>query len=97
MMTWSPIWTRGENRRPGVNRRPCRYVPLRHSVGEAAREHTVTNKTTRRDIVKGSLALAGLGIVGMPEWAVPALAQAEELVPFTDVPETFGHAGRLAP
>ena len=59
-------------------------------MGAAAREHTVTSKTTRREVVKGSLALAGLGILGVPEWALPALAQAEELVPFTDVPETFG-------
>ena len=50
----------------------------------------MTIKTTRREVVKGSLALAGLGILGVPEWALPAPAQEEELVPFTDVPETFG-------
>jgi DMSO/TMAO reductase YedYZ molybdopterin-dependent catalytic subunit len=41
---------------------------------------------TRRDILKGSLALAGLTAFGIPEWALPAMAQGESLVPFTDVP-----------
>lgn len=47
------------------------------------------NRTTRRDVLKGSLALAGLGVLGLPEWAFPALAQGEILVPFTDLPENF--------
>ena len=50
----------------------------------------MTNMTTRREMVKGSLALAGLGILGVPEWALPALAQGEMLVPFTDIPDDFG-------
>ncbi|HUE84775.1 MAG TPA: molybdopterin-dependent oxidoreductase [Vicinamibacterales bacterium] len=45
--------------------------------------------TTRRDVLKGGLALAGLGVLGLPEWALPALAQSETLVPFTDLPEKF--------
>jgi DMSO/TMAO reductase YedYZ molybdopterin-dependent catalytic subunit len=47
----------------------------------------MTMNNTRRDILKGSLALAGLSIVGIPEWMLPALAQGETLVPFTDLPE----------
>ena len=43
-------------------------------------------QATRRDILKGSLAVAGLGMLGIPEWAVPVLAQGETLVPFTDLP-----------
>jgi DMSO/TMAO reductase YedYZ molybdopterin-dependent catalytic subunit len=43
----------------------------------------------RRDILKGGLAVAGLGVLGLPEWALPVLAQGEVLVPFTDLPETF--------
>jgi DMSO/TMAO reductase YedYZ molybdopterin-dependent catalytic subunit len=43
--------------------------------------------TTRREILKGGLAVAGLGMLGIPEWALPALAQGEELVPFLDLPE----------
>ena len=44
---------------------------------------------TRREILKGGLAAAGLGVLGIPEWALPALAQGETLVPFTDLPETL--------
>jgi DMSO/TMAO reductase YedYZ molybdopterin-dependent catalytic subunit len=40
-------------------------------------------------MIKGGLAVAGLGALGMPEWVLPALAQGEVLVPFTDLPETF--------
>ncbi len=49
----------------------------------------MTRLTTRREMIKESAALAGLGIVGLPEWAFPALAQEETLVPFTDLPETL--------
>ncbi|MGH9346970.1 MAG: molybdopterin-dependent oxidoreductase [Vicinamibacterales bacterium] len=44
-------------------------------------------QNTRREILKGGLALAGLSVVGVPEWMLPALAQGETLVPFTDLPE----------
>lgn len=47
----------------------------------------MTIHTTRRDILKGSLAVAGLGALGIPDWALPVLAQSETLVPFTDIPE----------
>jgi DMSO/TMAO reductase YedYZ molybdopterin-dependent catalytic subunit len=47
----------------------------------------MTDETTRRDILKGVLALAGVGIAGVPDWMLPALAQSETLVPFTDLPE----------
>ena len=40
-------------------------------------------------MLKGSLAVAGLGIFGIPEWVLPALAQGEDLVPFTDLPDTI--------
>jgi DMSO/TMAO reductase YedYZ molybdopterin-dependent catalytic subunit len=48
----------------------------------------MANLNTRRDLLKGSLALAGLGVAGLPEWLLPALAQGETVVPFTDIPET---------
>ena len=47
----------------------------------------MNNQTTRRTILKGSLAMAGLGIAGIPEWALPLLAQGDMLVPFTDIPD----------
>ena len=44
-------------------------------------------ETTRRTILKGGLAMAGLGVVGLPEWAMPVLAQGDSVVQFTDIPE----------
>jgi DMSO/TMAO reductase YedYZ molybdopterin-dependent catalytic subunit len=41
----------------------------------------------RRDMLRGSLAVAGLGVLRLPEWLLPALAQGETLVPFTDIPD----------
>jgi DMSO/TMAO reductase YedYZ molybdopterin-dependent catalytic subunit len=46
----------------------------------------------RRDILTGSLAAATLGILGAPEWLLPALAQGETLVPFTDMPANANFA-----
>jgi DMSO/TMAO reductase YedYZ molybdopterin-dependent catalytic subunit len=46
-------------------------------------------QSTRREILKGGLAVAGLGVFGFPEWALPALAQGETLVPFTDLPASI--------
>ena len=42
--------------------------------------------TTRRDVLKGTFAVAGLAALGLPEWVMPALAQGETVVPFTDLP-----------
>jgi DMSO/TMAO reductase YedYZ molybdopterin-dependent catalytic subunit len=39
----------------------------------------------RRDILRGGLAAAGLSLFGVPEWVLPALAQGETAVPFTDI------------
>ena len=47
----------------------------------------MATQTTRRDVLKGSLAIAGLGVVGVPAWALPSLAQGQTLVPFTDLPD----------
>jgi DMSO/TMAO reductase YedYZ molybdopterin-dependent catalytic subunit len=40
-------------------------------------------------MLKDSIALAGLGVLGLPEWAFPVLAQEQAVVPFTDMPETL--------
>ena len=45
----------------------------------------MAKETTRREVLKGGLAMAGLGVIGVPEWAFPALAQGETLMQFTDV------------
>ena len=52
----------------------------------------MSNSASRRAILKGGLAAAGMGVLGLPEWMLPALAQGEALVPFTDVPDGFGPA-----
>jgi DMSO/TMAO reductase YedYZ molybdopterin-dependent catalytic subunit len=53
------------------------------------------NKRSRREILKGSLALAGMSVFGIPEGVLPALAQGETVMPFTDIPAnaTFGGTG----
>lgn len=46
----------------------------------------MTRQIGRRDILKTGLTATGLlAAIGVPEWAMPALAQGETLVPFTDV------------
>ena len=47
----------------------------------------MTTRRTRRDMLKGTLALAGLGLVALPEWVLPALAQGDTIVPFLDFPD----------
>jgi DMSO/TMAO reductase YedYZ molybdopterin-dependent catalytic subunit len=49
----------------------------------------MTLSGSRRDILKGGLAIAGLSAFGISEWVLPALAAGESLVPFTDIPESF--------
>lgn len=47
----------------------------------------MTIPNTRRRILKGGLAMAGVGLVGVPEWVLPVMAQGETQVPFIDIPE----------
>jgi DMSO/TMAO reductase YedYZ molybdopterin-dependent catalytic subunit len=44
---------------------------------------------TRRALLRGAAAAAGLGVLNVPSWLLPALAQGETLVPFTDLPPTI--------
>lgn len=44
-----------------------------------------THELSRRAILRGGVA--GLGLMALPTWALPALAQTEEIVPFTDYPD----------
>ena len=46
------------------------------------------HQMTRRDTLKRGLAAAG-ALALVPEWALPALAQGDVEVPFTDVPDSF--------
>src|SRR5258705_9716831 len=45
------------------------------------------NQPTRRDMITGGLAIAGMGVLNVPAWMLPALAQGETVVPFTDIPD----------
>ncbi len=48
----------------------------------------MAEEMTRRETLKrGLVAVGALALV--PEWALPALAQGEIDVPFTDIPATF--------
>ena len=49
----------------------------------------MSTQTTRRELLKGGLAVAGLGVLGIPDWTLPVLAEGETLVPFTDLPPTI--------
>lgn len=44
---------------------------------------------TRRDVMKTGLAAAALGAAGSFDWILPALAQGEVVVPFTDSHQNF--------
>src|SRR5262245_8138398 len=44
---------------------------------------------TRREIIRTTLAVASVSALGWPEWMLPALADGETLVPFTDLPDQF--------
>ncbi len=50
----------------------------------------MTNESARREILKASLAAAALG--ALPEWVLPALAQGETQVPFSDFPANANFA-----
>jgi DMSO/TMAO reductase YedYZ molybdopterin-dependent catalytic subunit len=50
----------------------------------------MTNQSARREMIKASLAVAALG--ALPEWVLPAFAQGETLVPFTDLPANANFA-----
>jgi len=43
----------------------------------------------RREVIKKGITLTGLAALTSAQWPLPALAAGEELVPFTDVPESF--------
>jgi DMSO/TMAO reductase YedYZ molybdopterin-dependent catalytic subunit len=44
---------------------------------------------TRREILKAGLTAASMAAIGLPVAAMPALAQGETLVPFTDIPDNM--------
>src|SRR4030095_9808261 len=52
-------------------------------------------KLSRRETLQKGLSLAGL--LGLSDWVLPALAQGETDVPFTDYPANFSTGGTGSP
>ena len=57
----------------------------------------MTIQISRRTAIKGGAAFVGLAALGIPEWMSTALAQAEEVIPWTDIPENFNPAPATGP
>ena len=55
------------------------------------------NEITRRAAIKGGAAWVGLSALEISAWMSPALAQSEEVVPWTDVPSGFDPAAGTGP
>jgi DMSO/TMAO reductase YedYZ molybdopterin-dependent catalytic subunit len=55
-------------------------------IVKSREERSMSQQNTRREILKQGLTLAGLTAFTLPEWVLPALAQGETIVPFTDIP-----------
>ena len=49
----------------------------------------MSEQHTRREVLRGGIAAASLGVLGVPDWVLPALAQGATVVPFLDFPENF--------
>jgi DMSO/TMAO reductase YedYZ molybdopterin-dependent catalytic subunit len=49
----------------------------------------MANEISRRETLRRGLAATGLLAVTVPDWAIPALAQGERQIAFTDVPDTY--------
>jgi DMSO/TMAO reductase YedYZ molybdopterin-dependent catalytic subunit len=49
----------------------------------------MAREISRRELIRSGATLAGLAAMGIPEWALPALAQGEQDVAFTDLPANF--------
>ena len=81
----APLGDSGNDRVADEARRE-EQQPLRHLLDRRSRirASAMANEMTRRDVMKSGLAAAALGAAGSFEWVLPALAQGEVMVPFTD-------------
>jgi len=55
------------------------------------------NEISRRAVIQGGAAWVGLSALEIPAWMSPALAQSEEVVPWTDVPSGFNPSAGTGP
>jgi hypothetical protein len=58
------------------------------AVGRAVLEDVMAKGMTRRETLRRGVAAAG-ALALVPDWALPALAQGEVDVPFTDAGRAF--------
>src|SRR5262245_49090928 len=78
---------RGALRPPWRIPRSC-MMRLRGALRQQRRrEAGMSGELSRRETLKQAMALAAA--LSVPDWVLPALAQGEVDVPFTDVPDTF--------
>lgn len=49
----------------------------------------MSEQHSRREVLRGGLAAATVGMLGVPDWVLPALAQGATVVPFLEFPEQF--------
>lgn len=49
----------------------------------------MTENISRRRWIQGSAALAGAAAIGLWDQCLPALAQDEQIIPWTDIPANF--------
>ena len=54
----------------------------------------MSRQISRRSAIKGGATFVSMAAMGLLDWAVPALAQGEEVIPWTDLPANFTTAGR---
>ena len=54
------------------------------------------NRISRRAAIQGGAALAGFAALGFPSWPAAQLG-AEEVIPWTDVPQGFDPSGGAGP
>ena len=49
----------------------------------------MANDISRRSVLQSGMAVGALAALGWPDWLLPALAQGDTVVPFTDIPDNF--------
>ena len=57
----------------------------------------MATEMTRREILRAGLVATSMLAISVPEWAVPALAQGETRVEFTDIPDDFNPGNQNSP
>jgi DMSO/TMAO reductase YedYZ molybdopterin-dependent catalytic subunit len=62
---------------------------IRAALAARERIRDMSEQHSRREVLRGGLAAATVGMLGVPDWVLPALAQGATVVPFLEFPETF--------